>query len=180
MSKKSIIVLSILGAVALVLLLLTSGIISFRNECVSFDKTIIAQVSDMKAKYNEYFLKVKEAAQVPEHQLEKLKEFYDKIVKGRSTEGAMFKWIAENNPSINQETFVELQRIIASGRAEIYNIQKIHIDTVREYNTYIVVFPNTLTNRIFFNFSLKEPTLPIISNVDEIFETKQDKILQVF
>lgn len=180
MSKKTIITLSVLGSITLIMLLTISGIVSFRNECVSFDKTIVAQVSDMKAKYNEYFLKVKEAAQVPEHQLNKLKTFYDEIVKGRSAEGAMFKWISENNPSINQETFIELQRIIASGRAEIYNIQKIHIDTVREYNTYIIVFPNTLVNHIFFNFSSKEPTLPIISNVDKIFETKQDQILKVF
>jgi hypothetical protein len=180
MSKKSIVILSIVGVVVLTCLLSVSGIVSFRNECVSFDKTITAQVSDMKAKHNEYFTKVKEAAQVPEHQLDKLKTFYDKIVAGRSAEGAMFKWISENNPSINQETFVELQRIIASGRSEIYNIQKIHIDTVREYNTYIVVFPNTLVNRLFFNFTSKEPTLPIASNVDEIFKTKEDKVIEIF
>jgi len=180
MKISTIILLSILGATILLGLVTIGSIISFRNESVTFEKSITAQVSDMKANYNAYFLKVKESAQVPEHQMEQLKKFYDKIVSGRSAEGAMFKWISENNPQINQETFVELQRIIASGRSEIYNIQKVHIDTVREYNTFLTIFPNNFVNQVFFHFELKEPTLPIVSNVDEIFKTGQDKILQVF
>ena len=174
-----IVVWCILAVVLLFGVIGIANFVSFRNEVISLTKTIEAQVTDMKAKYNEYFLKVKEAAQVPERQLEQLKEVYDKVVSGRATDGAMMKWIQENNPNIDQSTYVELQRIIASGRSDIYSIQKIHIDTVREYNTFITLFPNNLYNS-FFKFKSFTPTVPIVENVDNIFKSGKDEVMKVF
>lgn len=173
-------ILATLGVAVFVALIFFAMVMSFRNDIVALDNTITAQVSDMKASYNTYFTKVKEAAQVPQEQMAQLKEFYDKVVTGRSTDGAMFKFIAESNPNIDQSTYVEIQRIIAAGRADIYDIQKVHIDTVREYNTRLVTWPNSSINDLFFHFISKEPTLPIASNVDLIFETKQDKPIEIF
>lgn len=174
-------VLLSVGIVVLFLgLMLFGTIIDFKNKNVVFNNTITAQVDDMKAKYNEYFLKVKECAKVPTEQMEKIKEIYDAIITGRKNGGEMFRFITENNIPINQDTYVEIQRIIASGRAEIYNIQKVHIDTVREYNSYIEVFPNNIINSMFFNFKRKEPTLPIAEKVSNIFETKVDQEVEIF
>jgi hypothetical protein len=92
----------------------------------------------------------------------------------------MFKWISESNPNINQETYVEIQRIIAAGRSEIYNIQKVHIDTVRQYNTSLITFPNSVVNDLFFRFKQKSPTVPIVSNVELIFESGKDQVMEVF
>ena len=153
--------------------------VDFKNQSVSFEQTIKAQVEDMGAKYNEYFTKVKEVAQVPKQQMSTLKEFYDTLVTGRKTNGEMMKWISESNPEINQDTFVELQRIISAGRESIYSIQKRHIDTVREYNTFINVFPNSFINGLFFKYTEKEPTVPISDMAKEVMETG-DKVLEVF
>lgn len=172
--------LKIIGITILVLALIIGGtVLGFRNEAMSFNKTIAAQVQDMQAKYNEYFLKVREAAQVPANQMEALKDIYDKLISGRSADGAMMKWISESNVQIDQSTYVEIQRIISSGRAEIYNIQKVHIDTVREYNTYITLFPNNMVNGMF-GYIEATPTVPIAGQVTDIFVTKVDKEIQVF
>lgn len=179
MKTGTIIGLSILVVVILFSIIIFSSIVGFRNEGVTFQKTINAQITDMKAKYNEYFLKVREVAQVPKEQMEQLKSFYDKLIAGRSADGAMFKFISEQNPAINQDTFVQIQRIIAAGRSEIYEVQKVHIDTVREYNTYISTFPNVVLAGMF-NFKEIVATVPIASNVDKIFETKQDQEVKIF
>ena len=179
MKVFGIVMLSLLAVLILIGSIVMFSIIGFRNECVNFDKTIGAQVTDMKAKYNEYFLKVKESAQVPEAQMSKLKEFYDTLIKGRAADGAMMKWITESNIPINQDTYVEIQRIIASGRSEIYGIQKVHIDTVREYNTYIKIFPNNMINCLF-DYTDKTATVPITENVDKIFTTGKDEVIKVF
>jgi hypothetical protein len=156
-----------------------SSIVGFRNEGVAFQKTIAAQVTDMKAKYNEYFLKVREVAQVPKEQMEQLKSFYDKLITGRATDGAMFKFIAEQNPNIDQSTYVQIQRVIAAGRSEIYGVQRVHIDTVREYNTFITIFPNNMMAGLF-NFQQIEATVPIADSVNTIFSTKVDQEINIF
>lgn len=181
MNRGSVVVWAILAIILFIGLVGFASIIGFRNDCVSMQKTIDAQVTDMKAKYNEFFTKVKEVAQVPKEQMSQLKEFYDKLVTGRqSSAGEMMRWISESNPNIDQSTYVEIQRIIAAGRSEIYNIQKVHIDTVRAYNTALVTFPNTLINSIFFRFEERKATVPIASNVDTIFNTGVDQPMSVF
>lgn len=179
MSKVTLVFLTLIIAFLFLMGILGTMLIVFRNDAVTFQKTITAQISDMQAKYNEYFLKVKEAAQVPEEQMTRLKEFYDVLIQGRKQNTEMFRWIAEQNPEIKQETFIELQRIIASGRAEIYSIQKIHIDTVREYNTFLIIFPNNIVNNVF-HFKTTNPTVPITENIREIFDSQKDKIIDVF
>lgn len=168
-----------LGVVLFVGIIFGTSLIGFKNDCVTFNKTIEAQVSDMKAKYNEYFLKVQEVSKVPTEQMAQLQKFYEIMIKGRETDGAMFKMITESNPSINQDTYVQIQRIIAAGRADIYQIQKTHIDTVREYNTFIAMFPNSIFAG-FFGFKSVIPTVPVSDSVKTIFETGTDKEIELF
>lgn len=174
--NKLIVTCLVFGSIFLISCL---AIGSFYNTALSFNKTIEAQVINMQAKYNEYFTKVKEAAQVPTAQMAKLKEFYDEIVKSRSSEGAMFKFIAENNPNINQDTYVEIQRIIEASRSEIYDTQRVHIDTVREYNTYIATFPNNIINNLF-HYTQKIATVLISDNVKDLFKENKDKVMEIF
>jgi hypothetical protein len=178
--KASKILITIVIAIAMLALVAVANIISFNNAVVAFDNTITAQVSDMTANYNKYFNQVKESAQVPTQQIAKLKEIYELIISGRKSGNEMAKLIVEANLPIEQSTFIELQRIIVSGRNEIYMIQKIHIDTVREYNTYISIFPNNIINKTFMHKTKKTPTTPIISEVQEVFDSGKDKTVGVF
>jgi len=170
---------TIFGVVGFLILMGFFTFVGFKNQSVYFDKQISAQVENMEAKYNEYFLKVREIAKVPKEQMKQLKDLYQTLIEGRKSDGSMFKFISESNPEINQQTYVEIQRIISAGRADIYNIQKVHIDTVREYNTWILVFPNSIYAG-FLNLKEKKPTVPLAENVSKIFESGVDREIEVF
>ena len=180
MKTFKVVMLSISIFVVLFIFFVTVSIVSFRNTMVEFDKRIDKQVIEMKASYNKYLLQVKEAAQVPDRQMAKLTALYDKLLQGRKAEGAMMKWITESNPSVNQDTFVQIQRIVEAGRGQIFSLQQVHIDTVREYNTLIAVFPNNIVNNIFLHRSSVTATIPLADGVQEIYKTNKDKEVTIF
>jgi len=180
MKTAKVVVASICIVVLAVLFFGVISIISMRNTVVVFEQQVDKQISEMKAKRNEYLTKVKESAQVPEKQMNKMTSLYDKLIQGRKSDGAMMKWITESNLNINQDTFVEIQRIVQAGRAEIFSIQQRHIDTIREYNTYIIVFPNNVVNSIFLHRSSMTPTVPLSDEVHEVYKTKTDKVVDIF
>ena len=180
MKTFKVVMLSLSIFVVLFIFFVTVSIVSFRNTMVEFDKRIDKQVIEMKASYNKYLLQVKEAAQVPDRQMAKLTALYDKLLQGRKAEGAMMKWITESNPSVNQDTFVQIQRIVEAGRGQIFSLQQVHIDTVREYNTLIAVFPNNIVNNIFLHRSSVTATIPLADGVQEIYKTNKDKEVTIF
>lgn len=147
MTKSTIIALSIVGVVLFLGLIAACSIVSFNNSCVSQEQGIIAQYDQNRNNYDNYFKKLKEAAQVPDMYTEDLLKLYDKAMTGRyGEEGsqAIFQWLKEQNPTLDASIYKKIQDIIEAGRNSFEADQKMLIDKKRAYVTYISIFPNSV------------------------------------
>ena len=110
--------------------------ISSYNYGNSAEKTIPAEYDNLQNILGQYSLKIKEAAQIPSMQTEDLSKLFTNALGARYGEDgsqAAMQWIQEQNPNLDQSTYVQIQRMIEAGRNKFENHQTKFIDTKRAY-----------------------------------------------
>lgn len=143
MSKGAIIGLSVAGLVAALIVVFGFSYVSAYNMGNRYEQELAAVWEDNENILAQYGQKIKEAAQIPAMQREDLLALFTGAIEQRyGSEGsqAMFQWLQEQNPNLNQETYIQLQRMIEAGRNEFRVAQSKLVDTKRAYKTALGSF----------------------------------------
>ena len=92
---------------------------------------------------SQYSNRISEMAQVPEAQKNDLLEVYTEAMTGRYGENgsqAVFQWLQEQNPQLNNEVYTRLQVSMEAGRKDFEVAQTTLIDQKRTYKTRLGEF----------------------------------------
>lgn len=107
------------------------------------ERTIEAEYENLSNVLGQYSLRIKEAAQIPSMQTEDLAQLFTGSLDARyGADGsqAAMQWIREQNPNLDQSTYLQLQQMIEAGRNKFENHQTKFLDTKREYETQLGYF----------------------------------------
>jgi hypothetical protein len=165
--------------------LLGLGYLGFSNNANGFEVDIKAKYTDNQNVYDNGWKRVTEVAQVPAMQVAGLKELYDGAMKGRyGAEGskAMFQFIKEQNPTLDQSTYVTLQREIERFRMDFQANQTKLISQKQTYERFLTA----TTNGRFYNMVGGYPRIDLSKydiltsdRTDAAFKTKKEEPLQL-
>lgn len=168
-----------IGAI-LTLFALTLGLslIGKYNSFVQQENGLVAQYKQNQNNYSNYFNKLKEAAQVPDMQVDGLKKLYDGVMAGRygaNGSKAVFQMLREQNPQLDASLYVQVQRIIESGRNSFEADQKSLLDKKRVYENATQQFPGNLVAGLLGFPTTKVADIDIVTNAEtaEAFATKK-------
>lgn len=112
--------------------------VSAANYGNSAENGIVAQWEDNENILSQYTNSIGEMAQVPAMQRDDLKEVYTEAMTGRYGEDgskAVFQWLQEQNPQLNNALYTNLQTAMEAGRKDFADGQRNLIDQKRSYNT---------------------------------------------
>lgn len=129
------------------------GYLGFSNQANSFEVSIKAKYENNQNVYDNGFKKVVETAQVPKLQTEALKSVYDSALKSRyGTDGskAVLQFIKEQNPNLDQSTFLKIQQTIEEFRDEFQSNQTSLISQRQEYERFLKA---TTSGRLYNSFA---------------------------
>lgn len=153
MKKNGIAVVPLVVALCFVVVVGTYflGYLGYRNTAQAFEVDIPAQYTDTQNVYDNGWKKVVEIAQVPEMQTTQIKDVYAGVMTGRygpNGSQALLQLITEQNPNINQETYLKIQRTVESFHDSFEASQRMLIARKQEYGKFV-----TSTNAsIFYNW----------------------------
>ena len=139
-------VVGLLGTAVIV-----GGVVGINNDMVFQEQGIKAQFDQNKNNYDNYFKKLKEAAQVPDMYTKDLKEVYTAAISGRygsNGSQATFQWLKEHNPNVDASLYKKIQQIIEAGRDNFEANQKMLVDKKRVYETTLNQFPGGLVAKL--------------------------------
>lgn len=171
-------------AIGLFALILLSGIGCFTmingvyNTCILHEAQIEAQYKQNQNNYDNMFKKILEVSQVTDKYAKDLKELFDNTMKGRyGKDGskAMFQFLKEHNPTLDTQVYTKLQNIIASGRTDFMNEQKMLLDKKQAYDIY----RKQLTTAVISGFmgfpkiDLKSMDIVTSDETEAAFKTKK-------
>lgn len=161
------------------------GYLSFSNTANGFEVDIKAKYTNNQNVYDNGFKKVVEIAQVPDMQVQGLKTLYDSTMKSRyGADGskAMLQAIKEQNPTLDQKTYIKIQQTIEEFRNEFQSNQTGLISVKQEYERFLSA---TTSGRIY-NFIGHYPHIDLsvydIVTSDQTakaFSTKRDAPLKL-
>lgn len=147
-------------AIVLVVLLAFGalGYVGFSNDANRFENQVKAKYTDNQNVYDNGWKKVREMAQVPDMQVDALSKIYDGVMKGRYGEKgsqALLQFIKEQNPDLNQETFLKIQRAVEDFHNEFQANQTQLISVKQSYDNYLTA----TTSGRFYNMMGHYPHL---------------------
>jgi hypothetical protein len=163
-----------------------SVVISINNTCVEHEATIKAQYKQNQNNYDNYFKKVQEMAQIPTKYANDMKEMWDKVMMGRYGKNgskAMWQWLKEQNPQLNPDLYIKVQRTIEAGRIDFETNQKMLLDKKRIYeDSYLNKFPSGAVAKMlgFPKIDLSKMDIVISDETQKVFKTKKSKTIKVF
>lgn len=114
--------------------------IKYANMGARMENTIKAEYEDMQNILGQYAPKIRDALGVTELQTDAVLKVFTGANESRYGKGgsnATFQWIKEQNPNLDQTTFVKVQQLIEAGRNKFENAQTKFIDTKRAYRTQL-------------------------------------------
>ncbi len=181
MNKTLAIVLAVV--VSLVILPVVVGFTSYvsygnrGNEYESALNNIQRNNENILAQYGQ---KIQEAAQVPTMQTDALKELFSESNKARyGVDGskAMFQMLKEQNPNLDQKTFVQLQRMIEAGRDQFQVNQTKLLDIRRSYERDLGYFWSGFWMKLagYPKGELSRFDIVSTDRASEAFRTKKEK-----
>lgn len=185
MSKVLGVALSLVGVVVVGALLLVFGYIGFSNDANKFEVDIKAKYADNKNVYDNGYKKVKEVAQVPDLQVEALQKVYATAMTGRyGADGskALFQFIKEQNPTLDQTTFLKIQQDIEAFRNEFQSNQTALVSRKQAYETFLTA---TTSGRFYNSFAgypridLTKFDIVTSDRTEKTFDTKRDEPLDL-
>jgi len=133
--KTAVVVASLIGMVFLV------GIVSYISAANKGNRSEQSVAAAYDANQNilaQYGQKVQEAASVTTLQRDDMIAVFtgaNESRYGKTGSAATFQWIKEQNPSLDQATYVQVQRIVEAGRNEFQSAQNRLVDVKRNYRT---------------------------------------------
>ena len=133
----ALIVLAILGIIIAVPIV---SYITASNAGNRAEQRVAAFREDNENVLAQYMQKVKEAAQVPAMQRDDLIAVFtgaNESRYGKTGSAAVMQWIQEQNPNLDQATYVQIQRIIEAGRTEFRTAQTRLVDSKRAFRTQL-------------------------------------------
>lgn len=137
------VLLALAAVFGFALLVLGGSYIAAHNSANRQEEGIKSAKKESELVLGQYGQKIREMAQVPGMQAEDLRSIItaanDSRYGGDGVQGVM-AWITEQNPTLDQATYVTLQREISAGRTGFENTQKLLIDRVRAYETSLGSF----------------------------------------
>lgn len=132
-----------LGSLAIIVGLCVISYVSAFNAGNKMENKIVAVYENNENILAQYGQKIGEAAQVPNMQTEDLAKVFaaaNESRYGKDGSNAGMQWIKEQNPSLDQDTYKQIQRMIEAGRNEFTTAQTKLIDVKRTYNTALGSF----------------------------------------
>lgn len=150
----------------------------------SAEKTIVAEYENLQNVLSQYSLKIKEAAQIPGMQTEDLQKLFTNSLDARygsNGSQASMQWIKEQNPNLDQSTYVQLQRMMEAGRNKFESHQTKFIDTKRTYETNLGFLWKGMWLGVagYPKINLDDYTIIVSQHAKKTFETGVDEGLKL-
>lgn len=131
-------VLALLAVVAVAVAVGVVSYISAANKGNRNEQSIVAAYEANQNILAQYGQKVQEAAGVTALQRDDLIAVFtgaNESRYGKTGSAATFQWIKEQNPNLDQATYIQVQRIVEAGRNEFQAAQNRLVDVKRNYRT---------------------------------------------
>lgn len=184
LSKGKMLGIATISLFVVVGLVTAFSMVGYYNSFQAQELGLEAEYKNNQVIFDSFWKKVKETAQVPDMYTNDLKKLYDGAMHGRyGSDGskAVFQFITEQNPNIDPQMYIQIQRIIESGRNDFSASQKTLLDKKRVYETNLNTFPGNIAAALF-HFPRKDLKQFDIISSDETahaFETKKSEPLQL-
>jgi len=158
--------------------------ISAYNTGNRLERAIVATHENNRNILAQYGNRVAEAAQVPGMQRDDLTAVVTAALEGRYGEDgsrAVFQFIQEQNPQIDSTVYVQLQRIIESGRTEFAAAQTRLVDQRRVYETALGSFWQGTWMSVagYPRINLEDYAIVSTARADEAFRTGVEEPMQL-
>lgn len=182
-----IMTLGVLGVFVLVVCSLGLSYNGFLNDAHSYEVTIDAQYTDNQNVYDNGFKKVKEMAQVPQLQEQALEKLFKASIEARNYGGELIKFVKEQNPNLDQTTFIKIQQAIEEYRNGFQRAQTELIAKKQSYTTFLTAttsgrFNNSLAGMFgskFPRIDMTKFSIVTSDRTENVFKTKKDEPLDL-
>ena len=127
-------------AVGLVVLYCVAAFVGAYNTGNASDRRIEAEYTNLQNVLSQFSLQAAEAAQIPDMAKTDFIEVANAYMQGRYGDdgsSASFQWIQEQNPNLSPELYLNVQKIVSTGRDRFETAQTRFIDIKRSYETRI-------------------------------------------
>jgi hypothetical protein len=178
--KKSTI--AILGAVVLIAIIGVLYDFSVDNKEVKLRNGYDAQLKVNESNYDKMWKVIKQTAQVSSKYEESFKEIYKPLMEGRYSDeagqGALMKWIQEDNPELSTDLFADLNVAIEANRAQFDREQKKLTSIWEQHNNLMATKPS----KWFINDDVVAIEHRIITSTktEKVFEEGKDDDVDLF
>lgn len=138
MSKGAATLIAVLAVIGTIVGIPIASYITANNAGNRSEQQVRAFWEDNENLLAQYMQRVKEAAQVPAMQRDDLIAVFtgaNESRYGKTGSAAVMQWIQEQNPNLDQATYVQIQRIIEAGREQFAKGQTRLVDAKRSYRT---------------------------------------------
>lgn len=173
---------ALIGVFLLTAVVLLSMGAGFHNKEVKLRNLITAKQTDNKNEMDAMWKNISQTAQVPEKDRESLKEIFVSYAQGRSGAGeskAVFNWIKEAIPNVDNQLFGKLMNIIVSQRDGFKFRQKELLDLKREHDSLLDTFPNNIFAS-FLNRHKIDVVIVTSTRTENAFKTGKDDDTTLF
>ena len=169
-----------IGAIVLLGLFIFASYVSNYNLGARSEAGLVAARDNSQNILTQYEQKVLEASQVPAMQRDDLKDIFKTAMTARYGEDgskAVFQFLKEHNPTLDQTTYRQIQQIIEAGRNDFKVSQTYMIDRRKEYQTSLNSFWSGLWLRVAgypkVDLNLFNPI--VTDRTNDVFETGIEK-----
>lgn len=174
MSKFTIAGLTIAGITVFSVVSLGLGYLDFSNTANGFETDIKAKYTNNRNVYDNGWKKVKEVAQVPDLQTEALQKVFATALSsryGKDGSKALWQFITEQNPNLDQRTFLKIQQDVEAFRIEFTSNQTGLVSQKQAYERFL----NATTAGRFFNSFANYPKIDLsLYDIVTSDKTEQD------
>lgn len=173
--------LVVAGVIALIVFMLIGSVISTYNQEATLRTSINAKQQANTAEFDNMWKKINQVAQVPDQELNKIKEIIVSYADSRTSDnqGQMMAWIKEAVPNIDTSSYKLLMNIITSSRDAWTMRQAELIDLNRERNKLLATFPSGFILRLFGREPI-EIKVVTSTKTERSFETGKDDDVELF
>lgn len=174
-----VLVLGTLAAIAGIIVILVMWVMGLYNSSVRSENALTAQYLENQNVYTSYSQKLMQAAQVPTMMRDDVMKVTKAAIEGRYGQDgsrAVFQMLREQNPTLSEGLYKEVQSIIVSGRNEFAAAQKLLTDKARVYKNDLQTMPGGFVRGLMgFPRVDMEKFKPIITdNVETIYKTGKE------